>query len=56
VYEPTLLEQLQCLPLTWYAAVTLFANHMKIALTIDMLTRASNELSIRTMSKPVNAL
>lgn len=52
MYEPKALKQLQCLPLTWHADVILFANHMKIALTIQMLMRASNEVSIR--SKPVN--
>jgi hypothetical protein len=56
VYEAKVLEQLQCLPMTWHATVILFVNHMKIALCIKMLMGASNELSIRTMPKPVSVL
>jgi len=54
VYEPKLLKQLQCMPLAWHADVILLANHIKIALAIQVLMRASNELSIKTTSKPVN--
>lgn len=44
------------MPMTWHATVILFANHMKIALIIKMLMGASDEFSIRTMSKIVNVL